>query len=68
MGFPYGLCKPFIAVRNDHEVNVVRHEAVGPDIHFVLTTPFRKQSQVFLVVFITEENLLAAIPPLRDSS
>src|SRR3972149_1853039 len=52
--------------RNHDHVDVVRHQAVGPDVHVPARAPLRHQTDVVLIIFFTEKGLLPAIAPLRD--
>jgi hypothetical protein len=44
---------------------MIRHEAVRPDFHSALATPFRHEVNIGIVVIITEEGWQTTIPTLR---
>ena len=48
------------------QVDVVRHQAPGPDLDPALVAPFGHQGEIGPVVVVAEEGLLATITPLGD--
>ena len=48
------------------QVDVIGHEAVGPDLDLASTAPLPHQLQVAAVILVTEERLLSTVSPLRD--
>jgi hypothetical protein len=50
---------------DEDEMDVVRHEAIGPDGDALLTALARQQFAIELIVFFAEEHALAPIAPLR---
>jgi len=64
MRFPDRLRQAFLALRNRHQVNVVRHQAVRPYLHIVPCAPLLKQIQVCTVIRISEEHLLTPVSSL----
>jgi hypothetical protein len=50
--------------RRNNEVDVIRHEAVGPNLSLRLSRRLRDQSQIPAVLPIIEEDALAPIAPL----
>jgi hypothetical protein len=51
--------------RYGNEMHMIRHEAVRPDFHSALATPFRHEVNIGIVVIITEEGWQTTIPTLR---
>jgi hypothetical protein len=49
----------------DH-MHVIGHQAVGPDLDVLSAAERGYQFQVALVILVTEEALLPAVPPLSD--
>ncbi|MFQ5753950.1 MAG: hypothetical protein ACE5HI_18330 [bacterium] len=47
-------------------MNVVRHEAVGPDLHFKTSTPLGHQPDIGRMVLIMKKCLLPMVAPLCD--
>jgi hypothetical protein len=52
--------------RNHDEVDVVRHEAVGPDLDLAAVAPFCSESDVEAVIVRAEERPLSTVTALRD--
>ena len=48
------------------QVHVIGHQAVGPDRDVLSAAEPGHQFQVALVILVTEESLLPAVPPLSD--
>jgi hypothetical protein len=55
-----------IRTGNADNMDVVRHEAIGPDLEVVLPGVLIKQFQVVRVIFRFGEHGLPVIPPLGD--
>src|SRR5262245_12362441 len=53
-------------VRNGDQMDMVRHQAVCPNLDLVGAAPLRHELQVTLVILITKKCLLPAVSPLRD--
>lgn len=66
MGFPDRPPQALLGFRNHDQMDVIRHQAVGPDLHGPAGAPFRHQMDVCPIIFSTEKGLLPAIPPLSD--
>jgi hypothetical protein len=47
-------------------MNMIRHQAIGPDLYPALCAPLRHELPIALIIIIAEENLLSAIPPLGN--
>ena len=58
--------QPIGRLRDRDQVDVIGHEAIGPDLDLVSTAPLPHQLQVAAVVLVTEERLLSTVSPLRD--
>ena len=52
--------------RDDNEVVVVRHETVGPELQAKAGRLVLQEGQIELVVLLTKEDGLAAVPTLGD--
>jgi hypothetical protein len=61
-----GAAETSLALGDDHEVDVVGHQAEGPDIDRTAGAPFGHQVEVADVVVNLEERLLPAISSLRE--
>jgi hypothetical protein len=66
MHVPERARERFRGCRNQHQVYVIRHEAVGEDRHPMLNRVLAQQGQVGLMIGVGEENLRAVIPALGD--
>jgi len=64
--FADGLAQTIWRSGNRYEMDVVRHEAVGPDLDPMPVAPFAHEGEVQEVVVSAEERLLPAVTPLRD--
>ena len=53
--------------RDGHEVNVIAHQAVGPDRHAVALSVGSQQRQVALAVGFLEEDIRPPVAPLRNA-
>ncbi len=60
-----GAAETFLIARHGDDVNVVGHQAVGPDLDPCPSCRIRQQVEVQFVVAILEEGLLAAVAALR---
>src|SRR5205823_5974261 len=52
--------------RDHHQMGVIRHQAIGPDLDAEQSAPMGHEFEVEAVVFVGEERLLAAIAALSD--
>jgi hypothetical protein len=51
--------------RPGNQVNMIRHQAVRPNLDTALLAPLRHELDIGRVVVLAEERLLPTIPPLR---
>jgi len=58
--------KTLFGIRYCYEVHMVGHQAVRPDLDFLLPAPCGHHSQIRLVVGCAEEDRLAPVPTLDD--
>jgi hypothetical protein len=61
-----GTSKPLRVGGHGNEVNMVRHQAPGPDGDVIGTAPLRHQIDIGEVIVVAKKGLLTAIPPLGD--
>jgi len=54
----------FFRLGNSNKVNMIWHQAVGPDCHVVLPAPFDHQGKIRMIVFIPEERFHSAVTTL----
>ena len=66
MGFANGTGEAGFGFRNCDDVDVVGHEAVGPDGEVVFLGLFFQNVQVCTLVSLLQEDGLSAISPLYD--
>lgn len=66
MGLANGPAQSILRGRNGDEVDVIGHEAVGPDLNPAFAAPLGHQLQIGDVVLLAEKRLLPTVPPLRD--
>jgi len=52
-------------------MDMIRHQTIGPDLHFALPAPFGQESEVGPVIIVIEESLHPSVATLgnvvRDS-
>ncbi len=53
-------------LRNGDQMNMIRDQAIRPDLDLLGAAPWCHQFQVALVIFMTKERLLSAVSPLGD--
>ena len=66
MGLAERPRQPFLAVRHEDEMHVVRHQAVGPAGDAVLAALAGQEIAIEFVVVIAEEHPLAPVAALRE--
>jgi hypothetical protein len=54
-----------LAIGDEDEMDVVRHQAIGPDGDALLAALARQQVAIEIIVIFAEEHALAPITPLR---
>src|SRR5712691_10655810 len=64
--FTDGPAQAIARSRNRDDVDVVRHEAVGPDLDPVAAAPLRREGHVEEVIVRVEERPLSTVTALRD--
>ena len=52
--------------RNGNEMNVIGHEAIGPNINFAAPAGIAHQGNIFSIIIVAEKSLHAAVSPLRE--
>jgi len=57
--------QPVLRLRHGNQVNVIGHQAIGPNLDPSLSAPVSHQFQISRIVFIAEERLLPTISSLR---
>jgi len=65
MGFPDCPSKAFFRIRNGNKLNMVGHEAVGPNCNNTLGTPLNHKLYVDLIILLAEKGLLSAVSSLN---
>jgi hypothetical protein len=55
-----------LAVGDEDEMDVVRHQAIGPDGDALLAALARQEIAIKFIVLIAEEHALAPVAALRD--
>ena len=65
-GLADGASQAVGALGHGHEVNVVRHQAVGPHLDATDGASLRHQGEVHLIVLAAQEGLLTAVAALGD--
>jgi hypothetical protein len=58
--------QPIRRLRNSDEMDVVRHQAVRPDLNLMGAAPLPHQFQVALVILVAKKRLLPTVSPLGD--
>ena len=53
-----------LRLRHGNQMNVIGHQAIGPDRNATLFTPLRHQFHIGRVGLVTEKRLLPTIPAL----
>jgi hypothetical protein len=66
MRFADGEPDPDCVARGQDQVDVVRHQAVGPDLHVPSPGLFGQEIAIDLLISILEEDRLTPVAPLGD--
>lgn len=66
MSLPVRPCQAVGRLRDRHEMDVIGHQAVRPDLHLVQAAPLCHEVKVGSVVVGPEEDLLPSFAPLRN--
>ncbi len=66
MGLADRPAQPLGGLGGGDEVDVVRHQAIGPDLDAAALAPLCHQVQIGAVVGVAEEGLLPTVAPLGD--
>jgi hypothetical protein len=56
--------KRSVGFRNANEVDVVWHQAIGPDLNAITASTFPQQGKIASEIDLFPENLLPIVPPL----
>jgi hypothetical protein len=64
MPFPDRPSKSFSKMRNGDTMNMIGHEAVGPDGNITPRTPLSHKPYVHRVIILAEKGLVSAVPSL----
>lgn len=64
--FAYSAAQCIIALRHGDQMDVVWHQAVGPDFNRTFPAPFGQKGNVRPVIIITEEGLHPSVAPLGN--
>jgi hypothetical protein len=62
----HGPAESVFVLGDENEMNVVRHQAVRPDVNIESVTPFGQQGFVFQKIGSSKEGLLTTVSSLRD--
>jgi hypothetical protein len=66
MGLSDPKSQAVFSLWHGNQVNMVGHQAIGPDLHGTLPAPLRHERDVGLVILICEEGRQSAVAPLGD--
>mgnify|MGYP003592654051 CR=1 FL=1 len=66
MRIAYGLCEGRLASGHGNKVDMIIHEAIGPEGQAILSGMLCKQGKIECSIFVREENPLSPVPPLDD--
>jgi hypothetical protein len=58
--------QPVLRLRDSDEMDVVRHQAVRPDLNLMGAAPLPHQFQVALVILVAKKRLVPTVSPLGD--
>jgi len=65
MSLSDGSRKPLLVLGHCHQMHMVWHQAIGPDLNPFLPAPHGHQSQVCLIVRRAEEDCLPSVATLH---
>lgn len=66
MGLANGPAQSILRGRNGDQVDVIGHQAVGPDLDPALPARLGHQVEIRDVVLVAEKRLLPTVPPLGN--
>jgi hypothetical protein len=65
VSFTYRPSETILGFRNRHQMHMVGHQTVSPDLDGTAGTPLSYQIQIGPIIIVAEKGLLAAVAPLR---
>ena len=64
MRLAYSFCQPFICIRNQHKMDMVRHQTIRPDGHLISEATLFQQMQIMLIIRFFPKCLLHSVAHL----
>jgi len=64
MRLAYSAAQSVFSCRNGDQMHMIRHQAIGPDLHLTFSAPFGQQGDVGTIIVIVEEGLHSSVAAL----